>query len=97
MQIVKRLLTSVLLIAAFSVPVVTTGCTDHDHYRAYDPYYRDYHRWPDEDGYYRRWYGENYHDREYRDYRRLNHEEQKRYWDWRHSHDHDHDHDRDHH
>lgn len=92
MQVARRFLVLILLMGTFSIPVVTTGCGGPTYYRAYDPYYHDYHAWPDEDAYYRRWYGENYHDRTYRDYRKLNHDEQKRYWDWRHSSDHDRDH-----
>ena len=63
-----------------------TGCAEHRHGRVYDPYYSDYHQWgPDEDAYYHRWYGETYHDRGYREYRRLNRDEQRNYWTWRHS------------
>lgn len=73
--------------------LITAGCAEH-HYRTYDPYYSDYHTWgPDEDVYYRQWYGDTYHDRGYRDYRRLNRDEQRNYWTWRHQH---HEHDRDH-
>ena len=80
-------------------PVVATGCGGgHTYYRAYDPYYHDYHRWdPDEDRYYHRWAVENRH--EDRDFRHLGRDDQKRYWNWRHDHrsDHDHDHDNDRH
>lgn len=103
----KKHLASILLLAAFVLPAVSIGCAEHTrNYRVYDSYHSDYHRWtPDEDAYYHRWYGDNYHD-QYRDYRKLNKDEQKRYWDWRHSeagrdhdkdHDHDHDHDHDKH
>ena len=92
-------LSAVLLLAAFAVPLASIGCAEHTHYyRTYDPYRNDYHTWsPDEDAYYHQWYGANYHD-QYRDYRKLNKDEQKRYWEWRHSQDHDRDrdHDRDH-
>jgi hypothetical protein len=91
-----RYLSSLLLAAAFFVPAVTTGCATRT-YRVYDPYYNDYHRWDrPETVYYHQWTVENH--REDRDFRRLNHDEQKEYWNWRHSHhnDHDHDHDRDH-
>jgi hypothetical protein len=92
-------LSSILLLAAFAIPLAGIGCAEHTrNYRAYDPYHNDYHQWsPNEDTYYRQWYGTNYHD-QYRDYRKLNKDEQKRYWDWRHNqqgHDHDRDHDRD--
>jgi hypothetical protein len=39
-----RYLSSLLLAAAFLAPAVTTGCATRT-YRAYDPYYHDYHRW----------------------------------------------------
>jgi hypothetical protein len=96
----KRHLSAILLVAAIALPVASIGCAEHTgYYRAHDPYHNDYHNWsPDEDVYYRQWYGANYHD-QYRDYRKLNKEEQKRYWDWRHSdagRDRDHSHDRDH-
>jgi hypothetical protein len=84
-----------------SFGIITAGCAEH-HYRAYDPYYSDYHTWgPQEDVYYRQWYTTTYHDRDYRNYRRLNKNEQGNYWKWRHEHGndkdhHDRDHDRDH-
>ncbi|HEY3929793.1 MAG TPA: hypothetical protein VGL89_15585 [Candidatus Koribacter sp.] len=83
------------LLLAFGL--LAGGCAEHAH-RVYDPYYSDYHTWgPGEDVYYHQWYGATYHDRGYRDYKRLNHDEQHNYWNWRHSHhDNDHDHDRDH-
>jgi hypothetical protein len=104
MQSGSRYLSSMLLAAAFFAPVLTTGCGDRP-YRAYDPYYNDYHRWDrHENVYYQQWVVENHRDN--RDFRRLDHDQQKQYWDWRHSHhddhdrdhhDHDHDHDHDRH
>ncbi|MGH9538439.1 MAG: hypothetical protein ACRD3H_10965 [Terriglobales bacterium] len=91
-----RYLSSLLLAAAFLVPVVTTACGGRP-YRAYDPYYNDYHRWDNhENVYYHQWVVENH--RPDRDFRRLDKGEQKQYWTWRHSHndDHGHDHDHDH-
>jgi hypothetical protein len=74
--------------------LLATGCAEHRYSRVYDPYYSDYHQWgPGEDAYYHRWYGETYHDRGYRDYRRLNRNEQRNYWNWRHDHRSDHDRD----
>ncbi len=82
------------LILAFGL--LATGCAEH-HYRVYDPYYSDYHEWgPGETVYYNQWYSENYHNAPHRDYKKLNKEEQHKYWDWRHQHG-DHDHDHDHH
>lgn len=67
---------------------------EHHYYRAYDPYYTDYHVWNrDEDRYYHEWAVENHHDPN-REFRRLPPGEQKDYWTWRHNHgDQDHDHD----
>ena len=69
------------------------GIACEHHYRVYDPYYTDYHRWDnDEVVYYQRWAVETHRD-PHRDFRRLRPEEQKEYWTWRHNHgDHDHDH-----
>lgn len=80
------------MILAFGL--LTAGCAHH-YYRVYDPYYSDYHQWtPQEDAYYHQWYTQTYHDRGYRDYRHLNKDEQRSYWNWRHNHGGDHDHDR---
>lgn len=84
----------VLLLACF-----TAVACEHHYYRAYDPYYTDYHDWnADEVHYYHQWADETHHDRN-RDFRRLRPEEQKAYWTWRHNHgdrDDRGDHDRDH-
>ncbi len=59
---------------------------DRDDHRVYDPYYRDYHQWtPEENSNYRQWYTNAYHGRDYRDYNRLDKEEQHRYWESRHA------------
>jgi len=94
MNLASRWLSSLLLGAALISPLITTGCAERGYYRVYDPYYRDYHRWdPDEGRYYHQWTAENH--REDRDFRKLDRDDQKRYWDWRHNHsDHDHDNDR---
>ena len=89
-----RYLSSLLLAAAFLAPAATTGCTTRG-YRVYDPYYNDYHRWDNhENVYYHQWVVENHGDD--RDFRKLDHDQQKAYWNWRHSHHDDHDHDHDH-
>jgi len=74
----------------------TVGCGGGPHYyRAYDPYYQDYHPWNhDEVVYYQRWEGDTH--RNHVDYRKRNAAEQKEYWTWRHDH-HDDDHHGDHH
>jgi len=83
---------SLLLSAVLAAPLVTTGCAEHHYYRAYDPYHNDYHRWDNNEVvYYNQWTVETHRD-QHRDYRKLNKEEQKEYWNWRHDHDHDHDH-----
>ncbi|HTR65598.1 MAG TPA: hypothetical protein VMH85_07485 [Terriglobales bacterium] len=89
-----------LLSAVLAAPLVTTGCAEHHYYRVYDPYNHDYHRWDNNEVvYYNQWAVETHHD-PHRDFRKLNQDDQKNYWNWRHSHgdnDHDHDHDHDHH
>jgi hypothetical protein len=87
----RRLCLSAILLSVFSL--ATLGCADHHYYRAYDPYYNDYHRWDDHERiYYEQWSRENHRD-EHRDFRQLDKNEQKEYWTWRHSHpDQDHDH-----
>ena len=93
-------LSSVLLMGALAAPIAMPA-QDRDHdrddrNRIYDREHKDYHNWtPDEDRYYRQWYGENYNNnRKYRDYRKLNRKDQDAYWNWRHTHDRDHDNDR---
>jgi hypothetical protein len=89
-------LSSLLLATALASSVAGLACNHHA-YRAYDPYYTDYHEWNgSEEVYYRRWADDTHRDR-HRDFRKLRPEEQKEYWTWRHNHgDHDRDRDRDH-
>lgn len=90
-----RWFATLALAMAFVSPIVTTGCSEHQ-YRVYDPYYHDYHRWNNgEEGYYRQWANENHRDPN-RDFRKLDKNDQQRYFQWRHQQDHDHDHDHDH-
>jgi hypothetical protein len=63
------------------------GCAPHP-YRVYDPYYRDYHDWDHEGGFYQRWETETH--RDHREFRDRHEDEQKEYWSWRHSHSDDH-------
>lgn len=79
---------SLLIMGAFGMALATAGCGGSVRYHTYnDPYYHDHHRWDDhEQVYYNQWTVETHHDK--RDFRKLNHDEQKQYWDWRHSHDH---------
>ena len=85
----KQCLLHLVLMAAFlATPLLITGCSARVGvgYRVYDPYYRDYHVWDDgEVVYYNRWAGETHRDA-HRDFRKLNRNEQKEYWNWRHSH-----------
>ena len=63
--------------------VLLSACA-HE-YRVYDPYRNDYHHWDDrEDVYYNRWAHESHH--EGRHYKKLNRDEQREYWNWRHNH-----------
>jgi hypothetical protein len=80
----SRYLSSLLLAAAFLAPAVTIGCGG-PRYRVYDQYHNDYHRWDNhETVYYHQWVVENH--RDDRDFRKLNKDDQKQYWDWRHNH-----------
>jgi len=81
----SRCISSLLLSAVLAAPLITAGCAVHGTYRTYDPYYHDYHRWDDHEAvYYHQWVVENH--KPDRDYRKLNHDEQKQYWEWRHNH-----------
>lgn len=94
----QRFLASMFLAAALALPVLNTACAEHHYYRAYDVEHNDYHVWDAQESvYYNQWAVETH--RENRDFRKLNRDEQREYFNWRHSHhdhDHDHDHDRDH-
>jgi hypothetical protein len=84
MHCASRYLSSLLLATAFLAPAVTTACGPHE-YRVYDPYHNDYHHWDShETVYYNQWTVENHRDN--RDFRKLNKDDQKQYWDWRHNH-----------
>lgn len=75
------------------LPVVTVAlhAQNEQHYRDAD--HNDEHVWnKQEDTVYRRWVKENH--RRYEEFSRLNAEDQRAYWRWRHEHE---DHDRDHH
>jgi len=81
-------------IACLAVVVVSGVCGTacfHRAYRAYDPYYNDYHKWNDREAdYYRQWCRETHRDGA-REFRRLPPDEQEEYWKWRHQHgDHHH-------
>jgi hypothetical protein len=75
-----------VLSAAFVLPVmVTAGCAGRVTYgaRVYDPGYRDYHDWNDNEVvFYRQYLNERH--QPYREFRRLNRGQQREYWEWRH-------------
>jgi len=79
----SRYMSLVFLAGALVTPLVTTGC---GHHRVYDSYHSDYHHWDhNETVYYQQWSVENRRN-DHRDYKHLNKDEQKQYWDWRHNH-----------
>ena len=82
----SRFLSRLFLAGALASGALGTACGGHHYYRAYDPYYSDYHVWDhNEVVYYNQWSAE-YHRDPHRDFRKLRPEEQKEYWTWRHSH-----------
>ncbi len=82
----KRCIPALLWSSVLLSTATFAGCSAHVSagYRVYDPYAADYHVWgPGEDVYYHRWLGERHYDD--RDFRRLNRDQQRDYWQWRHS------------
>jgi hypothetical protein len=86
-------ITSLLLAAAVSSPLLMTGCEVHG--RVYDSYDHQYRQWAPESSYYTEWENDTHRRRE--SYERRSREEQQEYWQWRHRRDRDHDHDNDRH
>jgi hypothetical protein len=79
----KRVLASALLAGSLLIAVGSSGCAAR--VRVYDEDHRDYHSWNhDEDVVYRGYWTER--KEPYRDYKKLNKDEQKDYWNWRHNH-----------
>src|SRR6185503_1752384 len=74
----RKYVRSVLMVACLASPLMFTRCATHaGYYRAYDPYYRDYHVWRDgEVVYYNRWARETRRDSR-RDFRRLRRKDQR--------------------
>jgi hypothetical protein len=72
------------LVACLFAVVAASGCAGR--VRVYDNYHSDWHRW---DGYENQEYHAYWNERHerYRDYKRLNKDEQRNYWSWRHDHD----------
>ena len=84
MRPLSRALSTLVLTAMLSVPVLIGGCSAHVGYRSYDPYYNDYHVWNnDEVVYYNRWEHDTH--RDHRDFRKRSNDEQKEYYSWRHN------------
>jgi hypothetical protein len=80
----RELLRSVLVPASLCAALALGGCSVGVGYRVYDPYHSDYHVWNAGEGvYYNRWTAETHHD-PHRDFRKLNHDDQQAYWNWRH-------------
>ena len=79
----SRYFSSLLLAAAFLRALLSLRAAEAERY--HDPYYNDYHRWDrGERVYYNQWVVETHRDN--RDFRRLDRDEQKQYWEWRHNH-----------
>lgn len=92
MQRMPRLLVSLCLGVSLIAPLGLQA-KDHDHdkdkkeRRYYDRERHDYHAWDThEQAAYRHWLMEERHEREYREYPRINRERQAEYWRWRHEH-----------
>jgi hypothetical protein len=82
---INRMFRQIWLSGALLLPVTITGCAVRAGvgYRVYDPYYSDYHVWgPDEEVYYNQWTTANH--RPHTEFRKLNKEDQKAYFNWRH-------------
>lgn len=83
MKRIRNYMGSLILGLSLVASTATSACT----VRYYDADHRDYHRWDgNEDGAYHQYWRERHEREEYRDYGRLNAEQQRDYWNWRHSH-----------
>ena len=80
-----RYISAILLALALFLPLVLSGCAVGASYRVYDPGYKDYHQWDnDEVVYYQRWEVETH--RDHREFKKRHADEQNEYWTWRHNH-----------
>jgi hypothetical protein len=87
MRLKNKFVGTFLIATAFALPLATVGCGPEHHGYYNDPYYHDRHHWDNNEVvYYNQWTVETHHDR-HREFRHLNKNEQKQYWDWRHHHD----------
>ena len=83
MHRVSRYVSHLLMATALLAPLAASGCAARVRY--YDEYHSDYHHWDDhEDRTYRVWLRERHY--EWREFNRLNRDEQRDYWNWRHDH-----------
>ena len=80
---IKRILSSTVLAASLLIGVASMGCASH--VRVYDEYHSDWHTWDHNEvvAYNSYWSGRH---EPYRDYNKLNKNEQKDYWNWRYDH-----------
>ena len=83
MDRIQRILGSAFLGSVVLISIASAGCAGR--VRVYDEYHSDYHNWDhDEDVRYRAYLSDRHED--YRDYKKLNKDQQKDYWNWRHDH-----------
>jgi hypothetical protein len=83
MSRIKRILISTWLPAGLLIAFTSLGCAGR--VRVYDGYHSDWHTWDrNEDVEYRSYWSERH--EPYRDFNKLNNDEQKGYWKWRHNH-----------
>ena len=85
-RLTKRISNGVfILFLGLSAVLATSGCAAR--VGVYDAGHGDYHRWDaNEDRAYHSYWAEAHPHDPYRDYGKLNQNEQKDYWNWRHSH-----------
>jgi hypothetical protein len=78
---IQRILGSACLAASLLLGIGGAGCSAR--VRVYDSYHGDWHVWDqDEDVVYHSYWSERH--EPYRNYKKLDKNEQKEYWDWRH-------------
>ena len=81
MRQISYYLSSLCLSTTLVITAAGAGCAGR--VRVYDEYHSDWHRWDhNEDREYRRYLSERHEG--YRNYSKLDRDEQKNYWDWRH-------------
>ncbi len=102
----SRSIAAILLSTVLAAPVASFAAPQHgdrddrdrrelrNDQRVYDPEYRDYHVWSDQEQRLYREYLDEHHMRD-RAYSELSARQQRNYWKWRHEHDRDQNRDRD--